>query len=57
MIWNVIVKHIKLIMIIIIIMPSDVRKVFEHLNKENCQFYISCSDDGMDHNDQVVQTT
>ena len=30
----------------------DVRKVFEQLNKQNC-----CSDDGMDHNDQVVQTT
>ena len=33
------------------IMPSDVRKVFEHLNKQ-----VECSDDGMDHNDQVVQT-
>ena len=28
------------------IMPSDVRKVFEHLNKQ-----VECSDDGMDHND------
>lgn len=34
------------------IMPSDVRKVFEHLNKQ-----VECSDDGMDHNDLVVQTT
>ena len=49
--WNVFVKHIKLI-IMIEIMPSDVRKVFEHLNKQ-----VECSDDGMDHNDLVVQTT
>ena len=34
------------------IMPSDVRKVFEHLNKQ-----VECSDDGMDHNDLVVQTS
>ena len=49
--WNVFVKHIKLI-IMIEIMPSDVRKVFEHLNKQ-----VECSDDGMDHNDLVVQTS